>query len=156
MITAPDGSIASYDAKRTREFYAHLPPTGGKCDCAGCRNYRAAWTPDRFDSALIEACTEIGIDARKAFETAAYGGEPLHYEGELPFFGAVQNFQRLKERFHPWFFVPDPICGPNFAAGIVAIQFFIDLPWVLAGPNPYKQDMEKSLRRLEARRKENA
>ncbi len=139
MIEAPDGSTATYDAERTRQAYADLHAVADNCDCSGCRNYRAAWSPEFFQADLLAACVEIGIDPARSFETSAWGFERglVQYKGQLPFYGVVSNERRLSEQSHSWLFSSLPLGTANFAEGLSTIEFFVGLPWVLAEPNPY-------------------
>lgn len=140
LLQAPDGSSATYDASRTRAAYDD-PAMGDYCDCAGCRNYRAAWKPAYFEPALLVACDRIGIDPSKAFETVEIGSKEsgVSYLGELPFFGELQETNPTRIDSCRWSFME---VGPGtaaFAHGLVAISFSIELPWVLPEPNPYLQ-----------------
>lgn len=136
MIEAPDGSTATYDAARTRQAYAN-PAIGANCDCAGCRNYRAAWSPEFFQPDLLATCIEIGIEPAKAFETTAVAFDRglVLYTGEFPFYGDVSNQPLVSES--PWSFSSHPFGSAKFSEGLVTIGFFVGLPWVLSEPNPY-------------------
>jgi hypothetical protein len=139
MIEAPDGSTATYDAERTRQAYAELDAVADQCDCPGCRNYRAAWKSEFFQSDLLSACVEIGIDPARSFETTAWGFELglVQYKGQLPFYGVVSNEHLVNERPYPWLFSSRPFGTANFSEGLATIEFFVGLPWVLKEPNPY-------------------
>jgi hypothetical protein len=138
MIEAPDGSTATYDFERTRMAYSKIDAVAD-CPCAGCRNYHAAWTPDYFDSALLAACAQIGIDPAKALETTAlrFADGLLTYHGQLPFFGEVAGDEPVKDRYCPWHFLHTAFGSARFTQGLVSIQFFVQLPWVLPEPNTY-------------------
>lgn len=138
MLRAPDGSTATYKAQRTREAYAD-PSLADNCDCAGCRNYRAAWNLEVFQPDLLAACIEMGIDPMRAFETTALGFERnlVVYTGEFPFYGTVSNEERFKKEFYPWMFRSGPTGTAAFSKGLATITFFVELPWVLFEPNPY-------------------
>jgi len=138
MIQAPDGSTATYDAEQTRQFYAN-PSVLDNCECDGCKNYRAAWKPEFFPSDLLETCTEIGIDPAKAFETTGMytSGDLVQYSGELPFYGSILEEHRISDTFYPWLFLSRPFGTAAFSMGLVAIEFFVGLPWVLSELNPY-------------------
>ena len=138
MIKAPDGSMASYDAERTRSAYTEVDAVAD-CFCLDCRNYRAAWKPDYLEPALLEACEQIGIDPAKGLEMVAGGlvDGLLSYHGQFPFFGEVVSDRPFKDRFYPWFFSPDTYGTARFADGLVSIEFFVQVPWVLQEPIPY-------------------
>jgi len=140
MIVAPNGSTATYDAKRTTEAYADIKAIADNCSCPGCRNYRAAWRPDCFEPSLLAACKDMGIAPANAFETTAYGlrSDLVEYTGHLPFFGEVTRSEPFKVDFYPWFFEPGPPDGTaRFAEGLSTIWFYVELPWVLSEAYPY-------------------
>lgn len=140
MIVAPDGSTATYDAKRTIKAYAKIKAIADNCSCPVCRNYRAAWRPDYFEPNLLAACKDMGIAPANAFETTASGSRSnlVKYTGDLPFFGEVTRSELFKVDFCPWLFKPGPPNGSaRFAEGLSTIRFYVELPWVLSEANPY-------------------
>jgi hypothetical protein len=132
--------LATYDASRTRAAYDD-PAIGDYCECLGCRNYRAAWKPEYFESELLAACSSIGINPAKAFETVDVGSTEsgVSYIGELPFFGEVDETRRKRIESCGWWFTQVGSGTAAFARGLVAINFELELPWVLPEPNPYLQ-----------------
>jgi len=138
MIEAPDGSMASYDAERTRAAYLEIDAVAD-CSCSGCRNYRAAWKPEYFEPGLLAACAQIGIDPAKSLEMVALGsaGGLLSYHGQFPFFGEVVGEIPFKDRFYPWFFLRDAYGSARFSDGLAIIEFFVQVPWVLSEPNTW-------------------
>jgi hypothetical protein len=137
MIEAPDGSIATYDAQRTKAVYSEIDAVAD-CSCLYCRNYRAAWNQDYFEIGLLAACAQIGIDPAKGSEMSAFGfaGGLLPYVGQFPFFGRVTRDRVFLNQFYPWFFVPNAYGSARFAEGLASIEFFVKVPWVLSEPNP--------------------
>ena len=138
MIEAPDGSMASPDVERTRLAYAEIDAVAD-CFCPSCRNYRAAWNRNYFEPGLLAACARIGIDPAKSLEMSAleFTNGVLSYMGQFPFFGEVTGDRPFKDRFYPWFFLPDAYGSARFAEGLVTIEFFVQVPWVLQEANPY-------------------
>jgi len=112
---------------------------GDYCECAGCRNYRAAWKPECFEPTLLAACDRIGINPAKAFETVEINSKEsgVSYIGELPFFGEVDETRRVHTKSCQWSFTQVGSGAGAFAHGLVAISFDLELPWVLSEPNPY-------------------
>jgi hypothetical protein len=141
MIEAPDGSAATYDAERTRQAYAE-PAIADNCDCAGCRNYRAAWKPAVFPSDLLAACAEIGIDPAKAFETTAldFKDGVVLYNGRLPFYGIASNEPMAGDvkvgdlKNHAWIFSSHPFGTATLLGSRATVEFCVYLPWVLSEP----------------------
>jgi hypothetical protein len=137
MITAPDGSAATFDFARTQSAYADSA-MGDFCNCSGCRNFRAAWKFSFFEPSMLAACDLIGINPRKAFETvvSTTEGDLVRYVGSLPFYGEL-----LREgSFHIASHWQITICGPGaqaFDDGLIEISFSVALPWVLSEANTW-------------------
>src|ERR1700693_4274654 len=90
--TAPDNSVAEYDATATRLAYDSF--AGDPCGCLGCRNFRAVWGPaSQGDESLVTACCAIGIDLRKPIETVVYEVQKetglAFYYGDFLFVGRI-------------------------------------------------------------------
>ena len=140
MIISAGGSIAPFDAERTRAIYADLPQRDG-FDCSGCRNYNAGWTADCFGPDLLEACSTMGIDPSKARETTALSrdgdGDAVWYFVQLPFFGIVTYPESSEDEPSLWGFCESCDGSARVAEGVAGVIVHVKVPWVLDEPNTY-------------------
>jgi hypothetical protein len=136
MIVAPDGSSATFDRQATREAYATIDEVAD-CTCVHCRNYRAAWSLEVLELGLREACETIGIDPKKSLEMSLIQNSPSSglptYVGYFPFFGSVADEVKIGDGFKWWWFTStvNGTARISRRSDLVAIQFFVELPWVL-------------------------
>lgn len=139
MIVAPDGSSATFERQATLEAYATIDEVAD-CTCAHCRNYRAAWNLEVLEPSLREACETIGIDPKKSLEMSLIETSPLSglatYFGYFPFFGSVANEVKIGAGFKWWRFTStvNGTARISKRSDLVAIRFFVELPWVLQEP----------------------
>jgi hypothetical protein len=135
MVTAPNGSIATFDRDATTALYRDIE-IDHECICGECRNFRQA-IAHTSHTALIRACETIGIDPLKAHELSALRNDLLDdtllYSGAYPFIGSIiAHFVDMGEAscwaFYPTMFgtarIPD-------VANLIGINFLLEVPWVL-------------------------
>ena len=147
------------DAEATRKAYEVLPRTDEGCGCDGCQNF-----PLAIGKALSEEgrrlFASMGVDPAKATEAYVNCARD---EGTI-FYGAWYHlFGRIERRVET---VPDVTAaewgrdierdvGDNAfilfsdkridlkedvfsgRADVVQMELFVDVPWVMDGPNPY-------------------
>ena len=144
-----------HDPERTREFYAQAPDT--LCDCAGCRNFRAAVS--RMAGELRTFLEQFGIDpARPAEMSVVYAPakDELCYNGFYHFCGEIlegreayiQTGERsfeLDQRYiistgeeeQAWILTECALLEPDFPRPAAQVEVFFNLPWVLEEENTY-------------------
>ena len=144
-----------HDPERTREFYAQAPDT--LCNCAGCRNFRAAVS--RMSEALRSFLEQFGIDPVKPAEMSvvyAPAKDALCYNGFYHFCGEIREGREayiqtgersfeLDQRYiisvnegeQVWFLVKCALIDANFPRPATQVEVFFNLPWVLDEENTY-------------------
>lgn len=144
-----------HDSERTREFYAQAPDTC--CDCAGCRNFRAAVS--RMSEALRSFLEQFGIDPAKPAEMSvlyAPAKDEVCYNGFYHFCGEIREGRdayiqtgersfELDQRYiisvsdgeRAWFLAECALLATNFPLPAVQMEVFFNLPWVLDEENTY-------------------
>jgi hypothetical protein len=139
VIEAPDGSVATYDAKKTAAAYLEIDAEAD-CSCINCRNFRRAWKSEYVEPRLLAACARMGVDASKALEVTQveHSGGLVTYHGQYPFFGQLTRSGR-SGGYVPWSFTAEAYGSAQFTAGLASVEFFVEVPWVLEEPNPYAE-----------------
>ena len=143
-----------HDPERTGGFYAQAPETD--CDCAGCRNFRAAVS--RMPGELRAFLEQFGIDPAKPAEMSvlhAPAKDALCYNGFYHFCGELRRglepfIQIGEKRFQMdqqyilsvgedsvWFLAECALVAPDFPRPAVQAEVTFRLPWVLEEENPY-------------------
>ena len=144
-----------HDPERTREFYAQAPDT--LCDCAGCRNFRAAVS--RMSGGLRSFLEQFGIDPAKPAEMSvvyAPAKDELCYNGFYHFCGEIREGREayiqtgersfeLDQRYiistgeeeQAWFLTKCALLEPDFPRPAAQVEVFFNLPWVLEEENTY-------------------
>lgn len=143
------------DVERTRQFYqtsAQMLTEG--CDCAGCRNFRAAYPqlPDPVKTFL----EMLGADIVMAPEMAVYNGDrnkgTLFYNGFLHLCGTIRKDGAVRTREAPnrvhiekesWYTVAEgcsvmftgdcALLEKDFPTPVIQMEICLDAPWVLEG-----------------------
>ena len=147
-----------HDPERTRDFYAQAPDT--LCDCAGCRNFRAAVS--RMSGELRAFLEQFGIDPAKPAEMSvvyAPAKDALCYNGFYHFCGEIREGREayiqtgersfeLDQRYiismgdpgdneQVWFRPDCALLDANFPRPVAQVEVFFNLPWVLVEENTY-------------------
>ena len=147
-----------HDPERTREFYAQAPDA--LCDCAGCRNFRAAVS--RMSGELRAFLEQFGIDPAKPAEMSvvyAPAKDALCYNGFYHFCGEIREGREayiqtgersfeLDQRYiismgdpgdneQVWFRPDCALLDANFPRPVAQVEVFFNLPWVLVEENTY-------------------
>ena len=144
-----------HDPERTGGFYAQAPDT--LCDCAGCRNFRAAVS--RMSEELRSFLEQFGIDPAKPAETTAYnalkdgqtwyhawfhicgeileGTEPYRQTGPKHFEMKAEDQIPLGEDSDAWFKSDCALLDKDFPRPAMELNVTFYLPWVLEEKNPY-------------------
>ncbi|MBQ7098767.1 MAG: hypothetical protein IJO05_03490 [Oscillospiraceae bacterium] len=144
-----------HDPERTGEFYAQSSDT--LCDCAGCRNFRAAVS--RMSEELRSFLEQFGIDPAKPAEMSvvyAPAKDELCYNGFYHFCGEIRDGREayiqtgerafeLDQRYiisvnegeQAWFLTKCALIDANFPRPAAQVEVFFNLPWVLDEENTY-------------------
>jgi hypothetical protein len=139
QLQSGDQSIR-YDRERTEKAYADLKSGGAEsCGCCYCRNFAAQRTtayPEDFRQLLAQ----LGVDSQKEGEVyecgpadsmRVYGGW-FYLAGEL--IEAGERMTAGGSGFQYYFVdakrLPNP--GADFGQNVLAIEFTMKLPWVIA------------------------
>ena len=144
-----------HDPERTGGFYAQAPDT--LCDCAGCRNFRAAVS--RMSEALRSFLEQFGIDPAKPAEMSvvyAPAKDELCYNGFYHFCGEIREGREayiqtgersfeldqqyiisVNEGEQAWFLVKCALVDASFPRPAAQVEVFFNLPWVLDEENTY-------------------
>ena len=144
-----------HDPERTRDFYAQAPDT--LCDCAGCRNFRAAVS--RMSGEMRSFLEQFGIDPAKPAEMSvvyAPAKDALCYNGFYHFCGEIREGREayiqtgersfaLDQRYiistgegeQAWFLTQCALLEPGFPRPAAQVEVFFNLPWVLDEENTY-------------------
>ncbi len=147
--------LIEHDPERTGGFYAQAPET--LCDCAGCRNFRAAVS--RMSEELRSFLEQFGIDPAKPAEMSvvyAPAKDELCYNGFYHFCGEIlegreayiQTGERafeLDQRYiisvnegeQAWFLTQCALIDASFPRPAAQVEVFFNLPWVLDEENTY-------------------
>jgi hypothetical protein len=123
-----------FDKEATIQAYLSLP---AQCDCAYCRNFHMI--VQRLPSDFASLLQKIGIDPTQPAEIVHYNVNPAgtHYYGWwYHFVGQIINgdesLEDLTQGVQIEFRSKDELAPKNFPRPIVQVEFFANLPWVLA------------------------
>jgi hypothetical protein len=123
-----------FDKEATVQAYLSLP---AQCDCAYCRNFHMAF--QRLPSEFATFLQKLGIDSMQPAEIVHFNANQdgtHHYGWWYHLIGQIISGEESLEDFTQGmqieFRSKDELAPKNFPRPIVQVEFFADLPWVLA------------------------
>lgn len=146
------------DLERTQQWYAAQSLSGiDDCNCAGCRNYRAAI--GQFPREIREFLEKLGIDPAFPAEMTAYVSKNhvTYYQGFFHLCGTVQEGKEPFVQVAPKAFQVHPdyfldlgggckaffsnhigLLREDFPRPVIQVELDLYLPWVLDEKDPYE------------------
>jgi hypothetical protein len=138
--------LIRFDRARTVAAYSRIDQSwADKCRCVPCRNF-AAQRNSAFPHSFLYLLNQLGIDSLK--EGEVYGCYPMpsgkrQYGGWF-FFGGIllESGEQNKTEDGISYFVtgpgkmPSPIPRDAFGPNPLALDFTIEIPWVLLDEDP--------------------
>ena len=123
-----------FDKEATTRAYLNLR---AQCDCADCRNFRTAL--QSLHPEFFMLLQKLGVDPAQPAEIVHYNvnqdgthhyGWWYHFGGQL--ISGEESLEDLTPGMQVEFRNKDELAPKDFPRPIVQIEFFADLPWVLA------------------------
>lgn len=131
-----------FDFDATIALYARAirVPGADSCGCIYCKNY-AAQRPQLFPAGFVSFLKKLGVDPLKEWEAFNYDFDAKTsrklslYGGWFLFVGqlldSLDNPPPLQDGFAYWFTTSFPTGTLPKALKVCAVEFLIELPWVL-------------------------
>ncbi len=123
-----------FDKELTTKAYLGLP---SQCDCAYCRNFLIAF--QGLSPEFVTLLQKLGVDPAQPAEIVHYNvnhdgthhyGWWYHLVGQI--IAGTESLEDLAQGLQVEFRTEDELAPKDFPRPIAQLEFFANLPWVLA------------------------